>query len=408
MQKNENSTLEFYFVNKFNWPTATPMVYVSTMSTYYLAQTGFKTTLITSGDPQYDVNRELRESFSLTPLPEYGIKLFKKFRILRKKKLTLVFYLQTLFYIMRKRSTKPVIISRNTTFLPYLWLLKMLTGGIAVFETHGYHGTKTLRGLPARGKRRFGNVSFYYMILERIFLNRLDAVVCITHPQQQVYQADFLRTPSIVLPIGAPFKSGECIDAEQAYKKRNVVFIGRLRSNADSEVLLRACRLCMASDIHFTWIGLDDSSRRKLSGEIEKYDIAKSFTLKTWMSPRDLRSYIIDNASAGIAAYRPDYRSEVVTSPTKIFDYFSLGLPVIAASMPTITSVMTDGSEGLLYKAGDPESLADAIKNLLSNQSRYLETHKNVLRAAEEFSYSNRSNKLVSFIGSQIEGVTQD
>ena len=401
MQKNENSTLEFYFVNKFNWPTDTPMVYVSTMSTYYLAQTGFKTTLITSGDPQYDVNRELRDSFSITPLPEYRIRLFKKFRILRKKRLTHVFYLEALLYIMRKHSTKPVIISRNTTFLPYLWLLKMLTGGIAIFETHGYHGTKTLRGFPARSKRRFGNVSFYYLILERIFLNRLDAVVCITHPQQQVYQADFLRTPSIVLPIGAPFKSGECIDAERAYKKRNVVFIGRLRSNADSEVLLRACRLCKASDIHFTWIGLDDSSRRKLSGEIEKYDIAKSFTLKTWMSPRDLRSYIIANASAGIAAYRPDYRSKVVTSPTKVFDYFSLGLPVIAASMPTTRSIMSDGTEGFLYTAGDPESLAEAIKKLFSDQSRFREMHINALRAGKEFSYANRADKLVVFLRSR-------
>jgi glycosyltransferase involved in cell wall biosynthesis len=119
------------------------------------------------------------------------------------------------------------------------------------------------------------------------------------------------------------------------------------------------------------------------------------------MSPRDLRSYIIDNATAGIAAYRSDYRSEVVTSPTKIFDYFSLGLPVIAASMPTITSVMSDGREGLLYKAGDPESLADTIRNLLSDQSRYCEMHKNALRAAEEFSYSNRAKRLISFIMSQ-------
>ena len=377
------------------------MVYVSTMSTYYIAQTGYKTTLITSGDPRHDIDRELRESFSLTPLPEYTIKLFKKFRILRKKKLTLIFYLKTLFYILRIRSTRPVIISRNTTFLPYLWLLKMLTKGIAVFETHGYHGTKTLPGFPARSKRRFGNVSFYYMILERIFLNRLDAVVCITYPQQQVYQVDFLRAPSIVLPIGAPFKSGEYIDAEKAFPKRNVVFIGRLRSNADSNVLLRACRLCKASDIHFTWIGLDDSSLRKLTGEIERYDITRSFTLKTWLSPRDLRSYIIDNASAGIAAYRSDYRSEVVTSPTKIFDYFSLGLPVIAASMPTITSVMSDGIEGLLYKADDPESLANAIKNLFSDQSKYGEMHTRALCAAKEFSYANRAEKLVTFLRSQ-------
>ena len=161
MRKHEKPSLEFYFINKFNWPNDTPMVYVSTMSTYYIAQTGYKTTLITSGDPRHDIDRELRESFSLTPLPEYTIKLFKKFRILRKKKLTLIFYLKTLFYILRIRSTRPVIISRNTTFLPYLWLLKMLTKGIAVFETHGYHGTKSLRGFPARSRRRFGNAVSY-------------------------------------------------------------------------------------------------------------------------------------------------------------------------------------------------------------------------------------------------------
>ncbi|MBD3418997.1 MAG: glycosyltransferase [Chitinivibrionales bacterium] len=390
---------EFYFVNKFHWPTETPMVYVSTMSTYALAQAGCTMTLIGSGDPQHDIDRELRKSFSLRPLPHYTIKLFSKMRINRRKKLTLLFYARAAWYILTSSRSQPVIISRNTTFLAWLWLLKFLTGAKALFETHGYHGKKTLPDLPARGKRKFGNVSFYYMVLERIILNRLDGVICITHPQQDIYRADFVRVPSIVLPVGAPLSPDEKIDTHQAFDRRCVVFIGRDTSNADGEVLLKACSLCKPDGIRFAWIGLNDAARAKLEIELERKAIADHFILQSWMTPRQLREYIISNASAGIAAYKPGYRSEVVTSPTKIFDYFALGLPVVAAKMPTTTSIMSDGNEGVFYHPGDPQSLASAIRKVLAAKSPYKSMSAQALCAAEHYSYASRARRLISFAG---------
>ena len=179
-----------------------------------------------------------------------------------------------------------------------------------------------------------------------------------------------------------------------------MVFIGRYVSNNDDEVLLKACSLCKKQDIKFIWIGLNDATMEIVTRKCETYDIAKKFKLEKLMSPHELRKYLIRNASVGIAAYKSGYRSEVVTSPTKIFDYFSVGLPVIAAKMPTTQSIMTEGEEGYFYKPGDAESLAESIKTMFSDKAYYQEMHENALIAAGEFSYIKRAEKLISFIRS--------
>jgi glycosyltransferase involved in cell wall biosynthesis len=53
--------------------------------------------------------------------------------------------------------------------------------------------------------------------------------------------------------------------------------------------------------------------------------------------------------------------------PTKMFEYWAFGLPVIASNLPPIRSFLIDGKNGLLFNASDPEDLARAIDWLLSH-----------------------------------------
>ena len=54
-------------------------------------------------------------------------------------------------------------------------------------------------------------------------------------------------------------------------------------------------------------------------------------------------------------------------SPLKIFEYMAAGLPVVAPDIPRLRQIVTDGREGILYDAGDPDGLARALDRLADN-----------------------------------------
>ena len=49
-------------------------------------------------------------------------------------------------------------------------------------------------------------------------------------------------------------------------------------------------------------------------------------------------------------------------SPLKIFDYMTLGRAIVAPDQPNIREILTDGSDALLFKAGDAEAFKSALR----------------------------------------------
>jgi glycosyltransferase involved in cell wall biosynthesis len=54
-------------------------------------------------------------------------------------------------------------------------------------------------------------------------------------------------------------------------------------------------------------------------------------------------------------------------SPLKIFEYMATGLAVVAPDIPRLRSIVTDGREGILYDANDPDGLARGLDRLAGN-----------------------------------------
>jgi len=52
--------------------------------------------------------------------------------------------------------------------------------------------------------------------------------------------------------------------------------------------------------------------------------------------------------------------------PSKMFEYWACGLPVIASDLPAIRQFLSPGQNGLLVTPGDSEGVARVIKQLLS------------------------------------------
>jgi glycosyltransferase involved in cell wall biosynthesis len=395
-----NQNTKIFFVNKFNWLDAAPMSIVSTFFTHALAELGHDTTLIIRGEPAADVHAILKKRFSLEHLRNYEVKLFSRSES-PLIKTSSDFYWKALRHIIshRQNNQKTIVISRNTTFLPYLALLKKRYGVKTIFEAHGYHGRATLPGLPPRPARSDVRLSGQYRFIERIFLNKIDGLVCITSPQKELYEQDFIRIPAIFLSLGAGAGSNSPSETEaNSYHHKKLCYVGRLTSHINPHLIFEALNIVAERSISFVWVGLRPEDFRVLEKEIKKYDLEQKVELKGWLPHSEMSRYTKGHVSVGLAAYKPTFRSAAVTSPSKIFDYFAAGLPVIAPRMPTVKDIIMDGENGLLFTPDDPESLADAITAVFANRETYERLKKASVESAREFSWQNRAQKMMDFV----------
>lgn len=392
-----------FFVNKFRWLDAAPMATISTFFTYALAELGYNTTLIIQGEPSTDANTILKEKFGLSARQNYQVKLFSRFRsdLLRASS---NFYWKAMRHIITncRNGDQIIVMTRNTNFLPYLVFLKKLYGVTAIYEAHGYHGYLTLPGFPPAPHRPYMKLSYQFQRIERICLNHIDGLVCITSPQKRLYENDFVKIPTIFLPLGAPqvSQSGEAVDSHDSYQHKKICYIGRLNQHIDYKMILKAMRILKDQTVKFVWIGLKPENFPVLEQEVGRQQLEERVEMIGWLGHSEMRRYLQEHVSAGLVAYRPTYQSMVFTAPSKILDYFAAGLPVIAPRMPTVEDIISDGKNGLLYRAEDSQSLAETITYLFENYHVYERLKNASTESAREYSWTNRARRMIRFMES--------
>jgi glycosyltransferase involved in cell wall biosynthesis len=81
-------------------------------------------------------------------------------------------------------------------------------------------------------------------------------------------------------------------------------------------------------------------------------------------------------------------------SPLKVFEYMAAGLPVVAPAIDRLRTIVRDRQEGLLYDAGDPAGLADALETLADPARRAQLGAAARARVVEHYSWAAHCAKL--------------
>lgn len=107
---------------------------------------------------------------------------------------------------------------------------------------------------------------------------------------------------------------------------------------------------------------------------------------------------ILASADIGVAPFdvaaHPSLAHEFHWSPLKIFEYMASGLPVVAPRIERLGNIVSDGREGLLYDAADPDALADALERLADPSVRQPLGAAARARAVAEFSWTSHCLQL--------------
>ena len=86
--------------------------------------------------------------------------------------------------------------------------------------------------------------------------------------------------------------------------------------------------------------------------------------------------------------------SERYTSPLKLFEYLTLGRPIVASNLPAIREVLTDGRTALLVPPDDPPALARALERLAGDGPLAASLGRAAHALASHYTWTARARRL--------------
>ncbi len=153
---------------------------------------------------------------------------------------------------------------------------------------------------------------------------------------------------------------------ERARGKFTVGFVGSLKPWHGVDVLLDAFRqLAGASEQYHLLIVGDGPLRGWIEGYLRGAGLGAFATLTGWQSNDDLPGRI---RSMDVAVAPYPKLENFYFSPLKLYEYMSVGTPVVASGIGQIAEVLRDGETGLLVHPGDSSQLAQRIEHLFMDE----------------------------------------
>lgn len=143
-----------------------------------------------------------------------------------------------------------------------------------------------------------------------------------------------------------------------------IVFVGSFQPSHRVDLLLHAfCQMPGRQKTRLLLVGSGQaySAARALASSL---GLSGNVTFTGGVSYEEVPSYL----AAGDIAIMPaanDY-----ANPMKIYEYMALGKPVVAPRQPTITEIVTDGEDALLFEPENIAAMADALSTLVHDPER--------------------------------------
>lgn len=198
------------------------------------------------------------------------------------------------------------------------------------------------------------------------------------------------------VPIGIWLKEKEVIPPTKV-KKAKMVYIGHIVTYKGIDLVIKAIPLIAKKipQISFEIVGKGEQLKylKQLSKDLHADQYIK---FHGFISSEKKTVKIISNAMIGLATYNIEYATLVRNAdPAKIKDYLAFGVPIIMTNTPANAQEIQDTKCGIIVDY-TPESLTEAVVEILSNKKLWLEYRKNALAYVSQFDWNNIFTKNIS------------
>ena len=235
----------------------------------------------------------------------------------------------------------------------------------------------------------------------RLLSKFTDEIIHVSEARQAHYS--YLLKPGIVI---SPFPQLEYYPKHRESSKGSevsIVHAGSLRWGYASVQFIESIPIILqeAPNVKFVVIGGTSSEISNMQLIDRLIDNGKLILI-----PRISHEKVINillQSDIGISLVLPLDQTHILAMPRKIFEYLAAGLPVVAANVPTLKEIIESSNCGVLVDPSSPESIAQGVLRLITNNSLRKEFGENGRMSCEnKYNWNNESKKLQNLLTSRL------
>nr|WP_320022363.1 glycosyltransferase [uncultured Draconibacterium sp.] len=338
-----------------------------------LTEMGFKVTL---------VGRKLRNSLPLK----------RNYQTVRMK---LIFPRGGLFYaeynirlfLFLLYTKSDILLSNDLDTLLANYLASKIKGNKLVYDSHEY-----FTGVPEIANRPF--VKKTWENIERWIFPKLETAYTVNNSISELYKTKHNKKIGIIRNISTKLtnKTTKTRNDLGLPSNKNIIILQGSGINVDRGAEEAVKAMQNVSNALFLIIGSGD-----VIDSLSQMVIDLKLEDKVWILGKlpfnELMEYT-QNADLGLTLDKDTNINYRYSLPNKVFDYIQAGIPVLASNLVEVANIVKSYNIGEVIDNHEPETIAQKITEMLTNQEKRLLWKSNLKIASEELCWENESLKL--------------
>jgi glycosyltransferase involved in cell wall biosynthesis len=264
-------------------------------------------------------------------------------------------------------------------------------GKKVIFDSHE-DVSRQLLGKPYLGPLSGRILSSAYSVLERYACSRFDGIIAAT----PFIRDNFLKINPITVDVNNFPMVGE-LDSGAPWenKQDEVCYVGGIGSFRGIRELVQAGQF-LSSGARLNLVGT--FSEPAVEAEVKASPGWRRVNAYGFLDREGVRD-VMKRSLAGVVTFHP-LPNHLDSHPTKMFEYMSSGIPVIASNFPLWRDIIEGNQCGLCVDPLDPKAIAAAIDYLVTHPQAAKAMGENGRKAVlEKYNWTVQANKLTDFYG---------
>jgi glycosyltransferase involved in cell wall biosynthesis len=296
-----------------------------------------------------------------------------------------------LFFFLLWKKTDLYLSNDLDTLLPG-FLISKLKRKPLIFDSHEY-----FTGTPELADRPF--VRKTWKSIEAFIVPRLKEMITVNDSIAGLFYEEYGIKAKVVRNIPQRFQVKEKLhrnDLGMPENKKILVLQGSgINVQRGAEELIKA--VALLPEVHLVVIGGGDVIKQ-LHQLVKTLDIDESVQFLPRIPYLEMMNYT-RNADLGLTLDKDTNINYRFSLPNKLFDYIQAGIPVLASPLPEIKKIIEAFDIGSFIVNHEPENIAEAIKNALSDRETYERWKLNTKKAAQALNWETEEKTLLNIYG---------